>query len=258
VRLVRVAMSIDSVVPAKAAFDGESDDPLRLALPGERVASDSTSANVLLVRATPDAADSARARDGAVALVHWPATHEIAAGAGKLAVPPAWTARATPDTMGGLTAGGQVVVAPFERWADYGAPDSTAARVVARWATGEPAAVEEAYGSGCIRTVMVGVPSRGDLVLQPRFARLVTELTGSCSAARTWTPMDSTAIAALAGTDVGRYATRNALQRPEVVRSPLVPLLFAAALIFALTALLIQRRVAGRASASLGGTGTWQ
>jgi len=258
VRLVRVAMSADSVVPAKVAFDGEADDPLRLAIPGERAASDSLSANVLVVRATPDAADSARARDGAVTLVHWPATHEIADGAAGQAVPPAWTARAAPDTMGGLTAGGQVVVAPFERWAEYRAPDSTAARVVARWATGEPAAVEEAYGSGCIRTVMVGVPSRGDLVLQPRFSRLVAELTRACDAQRSWTPMDSTAMAALAGTDVGRHATRDALQRPEVVRSPLVPLLFAAALVFALTALLLQRRVAGRASASLGGTGTWQ
>src|SRR5690606_39993333 len=123
-------------------------------------------------RGTPNAADSAWAADGARVLVHWPATHGTPDSAAAPAVPAPWTARAAPDTVGALTAGGVAVVAPFERWAAYDeAAGDGAARVVARWLDGEPAAVEVAHGAGCIRTVTVGVPPRGDRARQARFAR---------------------------------------------------------------------------------------
>lgn len=247
IRLVRVAARADSAAPAVVAFVGEADDPLRVALAGARGAADSASSNVRVVRGTPDAADSAWAANGARALVHWPATHGSADGASTPAVPAPWTPRAALDTVGALTAGGATVVATFERWAAYGgAAGDGAARVVARWLDGEPAAVEAAHGAGCIRTVMVGVPSRGDLVLQPRFARLAAALTRTCAGTPTSAPLDSARLAALAGAAGSTAVAAGVLPQPEVIRSTLAPWLFGAALVFALAALLLQRRTAGR------------
>lgn len=261
VRLVRVAARADSAAPAAVAFDGEADDPLRFALANPRPAADTASSNVLVVRGAPDAADSAWAANGARALVHWPATHARADDAAAPAVPPPWTARAAPDSVGGLAAGDAVVVAPFERWAEYDegaaarAAGEGAGRVVARWADGEPAAIEVPHGAGCIRTVMVGVPARGDLVLQPRFTRLAAVLTGRCGGPVQAGALDSSRLASLAGQPATWRAAGSALPRPEVIRSTLAPWLFAAALGFALAALVVQRRVAGHARASGAGRG---
>jgi hypothetical protein len=256
VRLVRVAARADSAAPVAVAFDGEPDDPLRFALVNPRSANDTASSDVLVVRGTPDGADSAWAASGARALVHWPATHMRADDAAAPAVPPPWTAREAPDSIGGLAAGDAVIVAPFERWAAYDegaaarAAGDGAGRVVARWVDGEPAAIEVPHGAGCIRTVMVGVPSRGDLVLQPRFARLAAVLTARCGGPVQPGTLDSARLASLAGEPATWHAAGSALPRPEVIRSTLAPWLFAAALAFALAALVMQRRVARHARAS--------
>jgi len=245
VRLVRVAARADSAAPAVVAFDGEPDDPLRFALVNPRSAADTASSNVLVVRGTPDGVDSAWAANGDRALVHWPATHTRADGAPAPAVPPPWTARAAPDSVGGLAAGDAVVVAPFERWAAYEeAGGNAAGRVVARWVDGEPAAIEVPHGAGCIRTVMVGVPARGDLVLQPRFARLAAVLTARCGGPVQPGTLDSARLASLAGEPATAHAAGSALPQPEVSRSAVAPWLFAAALAFALAALVLQRRMA--------------
>jgi hypothetical protein len=148
-----------------------------------------------------------------------------------------------------VIAGDIVVVAPFERRFVYrAAPGTTSVRVVARWVDGEPAAVEEPRGAGCIRTVMVDVPSRGDLVLEPRFARLVSALAAPCGARPALDPLDDARLASLAGADSLNYVASSLLGTPESVRLPLVPWLLAAALVFAAGALALQRRIARSAS----------
>jgi len=94
---------------------------------------------------------------------------------------PATTARAVVDTVGGLIAGDLVVIAPFvRRWAiDAGRTgDTSAARVLARWVDGEPAAVERPAPDGrCLRDIAVALPTTGDLGLRPEVRRLVSVLT---------------------------------------------------------------------------------
>ena len=114
-------------------------------------------------------------------------------------VPPGWTA-GTPDTVGAVMAGGVVVVAPFLRQLSRVA-ERRGDLVVARWVDGEPAAVETALGQGCIRTVTITVPRAGDLVLDPRFGRLVSALTEPCGGAANYRPLDPVARARLAGND---------------------------------------------------------
>jgi hypothetical protein len=102
--------------------------------------------------------------------VDWPADGH-AAGA---------TARSVADTVNAVVAGGDVVVAPFERrWR----VDTSGARVIARWVDGEPAAVERARGVGCARTVAIPVASVGDLVLRPEWQRFAHAIRGACGRA---------------------------------------------------------------------------
>lgn len=251
VRLVRVAAHRDSAARTTIAFDGQSTDPLRLALPGRLAGADASAADVRIVRGALDAADSAWARAGARVLVHWPATPDDAPRTAARSLARPWIARATPDSVGAVSAGDVALVAPFERWAAYDAAPERAL-VVARWVDGEPAAVETPHGAGCIRTVTIGVPSRGDLVLQPRFTRLAAALAAPCGGRPMLDALDSARVAALAGPMPRAHAAGSALAAPETIRSPLVPWLLAAALLFAVAALLLQRRV-GSAAVSLGG-----
>jgi hypothetical protein len=254
IRLVRVSARADTAKAQVVAFAGAADDPLRLALHDPRRPEDQAS-NVRVVRTAPDAADSAWAESAGRVLLHWPATHseeDPATSFRSLSAP--WSIRALPDTVGGLSVGDAVLVAQFERWAEYGSStNGTVPRAVGWWVDGAPAAVEAPHGAGCIRTVAVSVPSRGDLVLHPRFVRLVDALTGPCGGARDATPLDSVRLASLAGSAAGFSVSRSALPARAAVRSPLVPWLYAAGLAFALAALLLQYRVSSRAVPVTGG-----
>lgn len=249
VRLVRVAPAADTTPRAGLAIEGAADDPLRLALAGHGARADTAAATVRLVRGVPDAADSAWVLAGPRTLVHWPAAHADAPPAAAPGLARPWAARATPDSAGAVLAGDVVVVAPFERRVAYGAADS-ASRVVARWVDGEPAAVETPHGAGCIRTVAIAVPSRGDLVLQPRFTRLAAALTAPCGARVAGGMLDSARLASLAGPTPHVHAAGSALAPPETIRSPLVPWLLAAALLLGIAALLLQRRI-GRSAVTV-------
>ena len=103
---------------------------------------------VRLVRVRASPVDSG----GTPATVDWPADGH-AAGT---------VARSAADTEGALVATGSgrlVVVSPFVRkWRFDSVGD---ARVVLRWVDGEPAAVERAEGTGCVRHVAVPVPTEG-------------------------------------------------------------------------------------------------
>lgn len=226
IRLVPVSAMTDTVPQQSSLVPEAADDPLRLALPPSR-----GPANVRIARATPGAADSAWARSSGHVLVEWPRGG----------------ARAR-DTVGAVLAGDVVVVAPFVRYARL---DTTLLRshapapyrVVARWVDGAPAAIERPFEAGCIRQVAVGVPTNGDLVLQPRFARLVAALTEPCGGRVASAPASRARLASLAGIGRGRAAGR-AFPSPEAVRVPLAPWLFAAAFALAAGEMVLRRRTA--------------
>jgi hypothetical protein len=131
--------------------------------------------------------------------------------------PEGWQAR-SPDTVGAVAAGPAVVVAPFVRTATH--PESNAARVIARWVDGAPAAVERAAGPGCIRSVTIPVPRIGDLVLEPRFRSLVAEVTAACGGRVEWAPIDSTRRFRLAGAAPSARMLARLIPPVEQVPSP--------------------------------------
>lgn len=232
IRVVPVAARADSLAPpAGLAVVGASEDDgvaLAVALAG---LDDGDAVRIARGTAGDDAGwaeDSAWAAAGARTLVRWPAD----------GAPPGWRARTRPDTAGAVVAGTAVLVYPLERRWELEASDD--ARIVARWVDGEAAAVERVVGEGgCIRDVAVPVPDRGDVVLRPSFARLVTALGAPCLAATGGKGMDAEALAALAGD--GPLAPREAIATPEVVATPLVPWLLAAALALVMLELWVRR-----------------
>ncbi|HEX6535320.1 MAG TPA: BatA domain-containing protein [Gemmatimonadaceae bacterium] len=253
VRLVRVAAATDTAAAPVVVVEGADDDPLRFALPSHPArARDAAPPTVRIIRGATSGADSAWVREPGRVLVLWPAgafaPRDTGAHAGP-ALPPSWSVRAAPDTVGAVSANGTVVVAPFVRYAAYGGKtgdDADAgARVAARWVDGEPAAAEARHGAGCIRTVTIPVPSRGDLVLQPRFARLVAAMTAPCGGAASLAPIAEARAAALAGPASRGPAARASIVVPDVTPAPLVPWLLAAALAFAAGELLLRRRARG-------------
>ena len=186
IRLVPVAMGTAPPAPV-VSLESDPSDPLRMTL--LPAAGNGSPGTVWVLRRLAGSADSAWADQPGRVLVVWPDS----------GVPPGWTA-GTPDTVGAVMAGGVVVVAPFLRQLSRVA-ERRGDLVVARWVDGEPAAVETALGQGCIRTVTITVPRAGDLVLDPRFGRLVSALTEPCGGAANYRPLDPVARARLAGND---------------------------------------------------------
>ncbi|AHG88060.1 hypothetical protein J421_0523 [Gemmatirosa kalamazoonensis] len=171
----------------------------------------------LVVRDGATAADSAWARANAGALVDWPAD----------GVPNGWRPRARVDTAGAVVAGTAAFVAPIARRAAWPGSDA-AARVIARWADGEPAAVERALGDGCVRGVAVPVPQVGDAALRPPFRALLAALTAPCAHRATGAPLGDATVRALAGS--GRLLATDALGRAPTPPDPLAQWLLAAAI----------------------------
>lgn len=213
IRLVRVAGRAGSDAAPVVEFDGPSDDPLRLALES-RIAPGA--ASVRVVRGQLGAGDSAFAG----VLVHWPAIGDrgsegSAVGSRRSAIDAVMT-------------DGVVVVAP---WARPESPRDSGI-VIARWMDGAPAAIERATAAGCVRTVMIPVPARGDLMLTPRFRRLAERLTDPCGPRRDFTPAGAERMASLAGRDLPAVAAASVLPAAELRRSRLAAwLLLAAALL---------------------------
>jgi hypothetical protein len=246
IRLVPVSAMADTMLERTSMLSGAADDPLRLALPPSRGPE-----TVRIVRATPGASDSTWAQASGHVLVEWPRGSALAR------LPAPWAERTSSDTVGAVVAGDVVVVAPLVRYATLSALDAPALpgshaptpfRVVARWVDGEPAAIERRLGAGCIRTVTVDVPALGDLVLQPRFKRLVAALTEPCGGAEPSAPASRAHVAALAGAGQGR-AAGSAFPAPEALRVPLAPWLLAAAFALAAGEMVMRRRTAGAIAA---------
>ena len=141
----------------------------------------------------------------------------------------------TPMAAEGLAVGDDVIVATLGRM-----PVPSRGRVVARWADGTPAAAEERFGSGCLRTVGVLVPFAGDLPLHPPFQRIVRGLLAPCGFAGAQVGSDSGEKAMIVGSSPGLAGAR-ALRATVDHASPLARWLLLAALFLALTELALRR-----------------
>ena len=231
IRLVLTTAAPEARVPAVELVTG-ADDPLRLALP----APSGAEGDVRIVRKPATTADSTWAmRDGRV-LVVWPRSGEA---------PDGWHTMAA-DTAGAVAAEGVVVVAPFVRtlrWRGGSAAVPTPVSVVARWVDGDPAAIEAPHGAGCIRSVTIGVPAKGDLVLGRRFADLVASLVGRCGGAVQRAPLGSAARARLSGEPATARAPAIGFPAPRTAASPLARWLLLTALLLAGVEMLARRRV---------------
>ncbi len=158
----------------------------------------------------------------------WPGRVELvrveraAAGDSARLVWPDSAGDARPDAVHIAGAGGVTLVAPLAR---HPVPEG---RVVARWRDGSPAATETSDADGCVRHVGVGVPSAGDLVLRPPYARFVAALRAPCGGAGA-TAIPDSVLTALSGE--GPLAPARALADAAGGESPLAALLLALALL---------------------------
>lgn len=214
--------------PVVVEREGVDDDPVSVVAALMHDTASHTS--VRIVRGTPTAADSAWGGESGHVLVHWPVS------------PPAtWPKREVVDTAGAVAARTAVLVADFPRTV---APPGGDARVIARWLDGAPAATERALGSGCIRSVAIPFPERGDLALDESARRLVTELSAPCGGARDLAPISEPLLAALRGESHGGAA--RVLARADRREAPATPWLLGAAMVLLLLELLVRRVGGGR------------
>jgi hypothetical protein len=112
--------------------------------------------------------------------------------------------------------------------------------VIARWADGSAAAVQQDLGEGCVRQVAFAVPVAGDLPLRPAFQRLVRGLLAPCRLAAANTLADEATVARLTGR--GGTARGSALADDARRPTPLMPWLLAFALLCAAAELVVRAR----------------
>ena len=141
------------------------------------------------------------------------------------------------DTVGAVVADGHVVVAPFERRWRFTTDSLAHSRVIARWADGEPAAIERDSATGCTRSIAVPVDTTGDMSLRPSFARFRESLSAPCGIIVS--PPDAAVARMLTGT--GRLASTAQFPAPLDVDSPIARWLAAVALMLALAEMVMRR-----------------
>ncbi|HEU6453651.1 MAG TPA: BatA domain-containing protein [Gemmatimonadaceae bacterium] len=195
-RLVATAVASDSTERGSAGNGGArpvveeggvDDDPLIAVV--ALMYDTASRTRVRIVRGVPSAADSAWADDAGHVLVHWPAS-----------APEAWPKRQVVDTVGAVAAGSAVLIADFPRGVD---PPDGDAGVIARWLDGAPAATESALRDGCVRSVAISIPTRGDVALGESARRFVKALSAPCGGARDLAPPGEARLAALRGESHG-------------------------------------------------------
>jgi hypothetical protein len=246
IRVVRVSAAAAATSPPVIALRGAADDPLRVvaslrAVVAAAAAGDGGSGTVRVVRDAATASDSAWARGGpaggpARVLIIWPA----------VGVAPPWPARTRTDTAGAVVVfrpSPVAVVAAFPRLARLDTAGGV--RAIARWADGEPAAVERPLGAGCVRDVAIAVPPTGDFVLRPEVARLVGAVLAPCGGdAGAGAPASPGEVAALAGQ--GPLLARRDIAVGDPASEPVVPWLLGAALLLMLAEVRVRRTAAER------------
>ena len=222
ITVVRIAARNDATAPwslERAIPIGDPRGPAASELPVK------ASALTVRLRTSPLVAqDSTFARGGGT-VVEWDSTGTIAPTA--------------------LVVGDDVVVATLGRARAQDvstAAEAREGRTVARWADGTPAARQTVVGRGCIRTVMIGLPTAGDLPLRRSFQRAVRGLLAPCETNRGGAPADAATIARLQGS--GPMARGSALASGSDRPTPLVPWLLAVAIACALAELFVRARAA--------------
>ncbi len=208
-RLVRVTARRDTV-PARAGIQLGAGVPEPLAtLVAAAGLGGATAPLTRLVGDLPGAADTAWAAAGGVVL-QW----------ATVGAPAAFEARAVPDTVGAVAWGAEALVQGFPRpW--RARPVAAGSRVVARWVDGEPLALEQPLGRGCVRALALPLPARGDLVLRPALGRLLGHLAGPCGDGAPGAALPDEALRQLAG--AGPLAAGHGFPPEEAPPSPLVP-----------------------------------
>jgi hypothetical protein len=181
IRLVALGASLLDSTRASVVSAADPNDAVMAGLSLAGVAR--AGGNVRLVRGRMMAVDSAWVRDSGRVLLHWPANDTIVD----------WPVRSAIDAVGAVTSSTGTMIGRFPRlWALNGEP-------VARWADGEPAAVERALGRGCIREVGVMLDAASDITLREPFRRFVARLLEPCGGARRTSPADAATLASFRG-----------------------------------------------------------
>ena len=226
-RLVRVAAPAPDTVaaPSSLTISAAADDPLAVTV---GLARTTAAASGRIDRGNASSPASGVAFGGP--LIGWPASTRP-----RFAVP-----RAVRDTVGGVMAGDAVVVSTFERQWTFPPDSLRGAEVIARWVDGEPAAVENPDGNGCVRSVAIPVTPVGDFVIRHDFVRFVASLARPCSQVTSVIPADPAVVASLEGK--GGLAPRSAFQPLTDAHSDLAPWLFALAIAAAIAELFVRRR----------------
>lgn len=222
-RLVRITQS--PAAPAAQRFlelRAASSDPIQATLASARA--DSRATGVIVRSGAIDSVGQGRA------VVEWPAT----------ARPRRAIARSAIDTIGAVVANDALVVSAFDRRWSFPVDSLRDAEVVARWADGEPAAIEIPSDDGCVRSVAIPIASAGDLVIRPDFASLVSELSRDCVRQTSLIPAEPVRIALLRG--VGGFAAGESFEAPGDVHSDIAPWLLALAIAAMLVELTVRRR----------------
>jgi len=225
IRLVRVRASRQDSAGAYVAMPTDLNDAVAagLSLTGATRATGS----IRLVRARMTAADTAWARDSGGVVLHWPASDTATD----------WPVRSTIDAIGGVTSGTGTLVGRFPRlWTVSGEP-------VARWADGEPAAVEHKVGQGCIRDVGITLDAASDVTLREPFRRFVARLLEPCGGVRHTSPVDAATLARFAGGNEAPLAPARLLRDESNASSRWTPWLLGVAAILLLIEIALRRSV---------------
>jgi hypothetical protein len=226
VRLVALRAAVADDSTARIESSESVDDPV---IAGLSLAASSTATRVVrVVRGQMTAADSAWARDTGHVLLHWPAADTSAT----------WPRHPTIDAIGGVASATGTLVGRFPRaW-------SLTGRAVARWADGEPAAVETPIGAGCVRDVAVLVDPASDVTLREPFRRFAAALLEPCGGARSARRIDDSSLARLAG--AGPLAAAKDLRATEAGTSPATPWLLVLGALLLLVELAARRAIGER------------
>ncbi|HEY5087061.1 MAG TPA: BatA domain-containing protein [Gemmatimonadaceae bacterium] len=141
------------------------------------------------------------------------------------------------DTIGAVVAQGNVVIASFERRWRFTRDSMAHSRVIARWADGEPAAIERDSAATCIRSSAVPVDSAGDMLLRPSFIRLRASLSAPCEP--TVSAPDAALATMIAGT--GHLARTAQFLPAQGIDSPLGRWLVAMAMALAIAEMVLRQ-----------------
>jgi hypothetical protein len=148
-----------------------------------------------------------------------------------------WSTRIRIDTVSAIRAGDAVLIYPFvRRWQPTNDGD---ARVIARWADGEPAALEYRHSGGCTRSYGFALPAEGDAILRPQFQRLVASLHASCGEPRDFQPLAASVLDSIRSE--GPLAPTALIARDQQRFTPLARWLLLAGLLLAIVEMFARR-----------------